>query len=146
MNSLQRCAFLSERSSPELIEHFRIGGPYTHFVTVKTDSAATEGLSDSERVRGYSSRDLADSVSRINDRLSPSRLVDETSVMDLCGRRRTYAHDHQAGGVIVTFEEMAGEDYIGNGVLIAHEHTGILTEMLRAYGLPFPANMRRTRQ
>lgn len=142
MNDLQRYAFLAECARPELAQHFKSGGPYTHFVTVKFDGLATEGLASSERA-GYSSKALSEAVLGISNKLLRG-FVEE--IVDSSGsqRRRVYAYNHQAGGVVLTYEEKDDDLFVGRGVLLAHEHTGILAEMLRTYGLPFPANMKRS--
>ena len=141
MNVVQRYGFVDSAAKDILIDHLRTNS--THLVIAGQDGLTTTGLAVSER-EDYSSRSLADAVLRINSKLNPIRLVDETLVLDGCERRRVYAHDSQAGGVIMTFEEKRHDDFVGAGVLIAHEYSGILAEMLRAYGLPFPANMKRS--
>lgn len=138
---MQKYGFVAECADGRLIEHVRRNS--TNIVLVGRDRMTTTGLADSERY-GYSLNDLANAVERIRGRLGDCSVVEEEGDTQGNSRRRVYAHNGHAGGIVLTYEEIDRALFVGRGVLLAHEHTGILAEMLRAYGLPFPAGMKRT--
>jgi len=144
MAGLQRYGFVSDCAGDALIYHLRHNS--THFVIIGANGSTTSGLADSERMGGYGWQDLARSISRMHTLLYPHRLVEETPPSVEGWRKRVYTHNNQAGGSVVVFDEPSNREdsLVVAGVLLAHEHIGILADMLRTYRLPFPAGMRRT--
>ncbi len=134
------------RGSEGLLEKFRLSESRLSNLVI-VDEIFTEGLDKTES-KSYGLMELTDSISRIKTS-SEAKMIGLPSFLEIGNERygqTVYRMDHiTPTGDVAVFERNNSGKYNGAGIIIMGLNTNIIADIMRRYGLPFPADFKKIR-